>query len=47
LLAGGQDPLLPFVEKYSGLLTSLKIRHQYAVAPGAPPLRRNHRAGAI
>ncbi|MCX6632055.1 MAG: alpha/beta hydrolase-fold protein [Candidatus Solibacter sp.] len=35
LLVGDQDSLLPFVEKYSAQLTSLKIDHQYAVAPGA------------
>ena len=36
LLVGGQDKLLGPVTKYHELLTSLKIEHQFAVAPGAP-----------
>jgi enterochelin esterase-like enzyme len=35
LLVGDQDKLLPLVEKYSRLLDSLRIDHQFAVAPGA------------
>jgi enterochelin esterase-like enzyme len=35
LLVGDQDPLLPFTRKYSELLDSLRIEHQFAVAPGA------------
>jgi acetyl esterase/lipase len=35
LLVGDQDPLQPFVRKYSELLDSLRIEHQLAVAPGA------------
>lgn len=36
LLVGDQDKLFPLVKQYSDLLTSLKIEHQYAVAPGVP-----------
>ena len=35
LLVGDQDKLLPYVKKYSELLTSLQIEHQFAIAPGA------------
>lgn len=35
LLVGDQDKLQPLVEKYSQLLDSLGIAHQFAVAPGA------------
>lgn len=35
LLVGDQDKLLPYVQKYSELLTSLQIEHQFAIAPGA------------
>jgi enterochelin esterase-like enzyme len=35
LLVGDQDKLLPLVQKYSQLLNSLGIDHQFAVAPGA------------
>jgi len=35
LLVGDEDKLLPLVEKYSRLLDSLEIAHQFVVAPGA------------
>ena len=35
LLVGDRDRLLPLVKQYSQLLDSLRIVHQYAVAPGA------------
>ena len=35
LLVGDEDPLLPYVQKYSALLTSLKIEHQYSVIKAA------------
>jgi enterochelin esterase-like enzyme len=35
LLVGGKDKLLPLVQKYSQLLTTLKIKHQFAIAPNA------------
>jgi len=35
LLVGDQDKLLPYVKKYSELLTTLQIEHQFAIAPGA------------
>lgn len=35
LLVGDRDVLLPYVEKYSQLLKSLHIQHQYVIAPGA------------
>lgn len=35
LLVGDEDKLLPYVEKYSRLLTSLNIEHQYSVISGA------------
>lgn len=35
LLVGDEDKLLPYVEKFSRLLTSLNIEHQYSVIRGA------------
>jgi acetyl esterase/lipase len=35
LLVGDEDKLLPLVAKYSRLLDSLGIAHQFVVAPGA------------
>jgi enterochelin esterase-like enzyme len=35
LLVGDKDRLLPLVKKYSELLGSLKIEHQFVVVPGA------------
>jgi enterochelin esterase-like enzyme len=35
LLVGDQDKLLPAVRRYSDLLRSLRIDHEFAVAPGA------------
>ena len=35
LLVGDEDSLLPYVEKYSRLLTSLNIEHQYSIIEAA------------
>jgi acetyl esterase/lipase len=35
LFVGGKDSLLPLVEKYSRLLKTLGIKHQFSIAPKA------------